>query len=217
MNPKKKPNYDPKQILQDLMDAVVSIYTDGSSGGGASLAAVADELDLNPIKVRKLLITAGVYESTIADDVLVLRRRGCSVPEIMRQMNLSRSSVNSYLPYTRPPYNAVEVSANADRVRKFRERNTAVEKLAAQPSFERLWSAILLFQAYPFYTAKGLKFKYTVNGGEIKVDRKEKTITIASVKMAYEKAKAGDITGPKKLGVFGAPYLYPIFLRLGVV
>ena len=34
-----------------------------------SLQAIADTLNLNPIKVRKLLITAGVYESDVAEKV----------------------------------------------------------------------------------------------------------------------------------------------------
>ena len=38
---------------------------------GMSLQAIADELGLNPIKVRKLLITAGVYASDVAEKVQV--------------------------------------------------------------------------------------------------------------------------------------------------
>ena len=34
-----------------------------------SLQAIGDELGLNPIKVRKLLITAGVYESDVVEKV----------------------------------------------------------------------------------------------------------------------------------------------------
>jgi hypothetical protein len=35
--------------------------------------------------------------------------------------------------------------------------------------------------------------------------------------MAYKKAvELGVVTGPKKLGVFGASYLWPIFVELGV-
>ena len=34
-----------------------------------SLQAISEELGLNPIKVRKLLITAGVYESEVAEKV----------------------------------------------------------------------------------------------------------------------------------------------------
>lgn len=97
MNPKKKPDYDPEEILQSLMDAAVEIYTEKES-----LRAVADELELNVIKVRKLLITAqywggaGVYESEVADNVNRLRKEGKTIPEIMTTLHLSKSSVNSY-------------------------------------------------------------------------------------------------------------------------
>ena len=34
----------------------------------------------------------------------------------------------------------------------------------------------------------------------------------------YKKAQElGCVTGPKQLGVFGASYLYPVFLRLGII
>ena len=58
-----KPNYDAAAILQEQMEAAVALYTNNS------LQTIADTLSLNPIKVRKLLITAGVYESEIADAV----------------------------------------------------------------------------------------------------------------------------------------------------
>lgn len=45
------------------MDAAVALYNT------MSLQAIADELSLNPIKVRKLLITAGVYESDVTEKV----------------------------------------------------------------------------------------------------------------------------------------------------
>lgn len=53
--------------------------------------------------------------------------------------------------------------------------------------------------------------------GELKVSRKEKSITRASVMLAYWKVKGQVVPGPKSMGgVFGASYLYPVFLRLGV-
>jgi len=53
------------------------------------------------------------------------------------------------------------------------------------------------------------------------IDRKEKTITRNTVLLAYEKAVAlmdteGCVAGPKNLGRFGASYLYPVFLELGI-
>ena len=63
---KSKPDYNPSAILQNQMDAAVALY---STADHPSLQTIADELDLNPIKVRKLLITAGVYKSEVADQV----------------------------------------------------------------------------------------------------------------------------------------------------
>ena len=59
-----KPNYDAAAILQEQMKAAVVLYEEDKS-----LQTISDTLSLNPIKVRKLLITAGVYESEIADAV----------------------------------------------------------------------------------------------------------------------------------------------------
>ena len=60
---KLKPEYDAGKNLKEQMDAAVALYENNS------LQAIADALSLNPIKVRKLLITARVYESDIAETV----------------------------------------------------------------------------------------------------------------------------------------------------
>ena len=73
-----------------------------------------------------------------------------------------------------------------------------------------------------FYTAKGLPFHYLIHGGELFVDRRSKSITISTVANALARIEtreaAGEaITGPKKIGCYGASYLYPVFLRLGII
>ncbi len=92
-----------------------------------------------------------------------------------------------------------------------------------------IWSLILAHAGEVFQTVKGLSFTYhqkiSRNDeplGELVIDRKKKTITRSTVVLAYEKAialmkKEGKVSGPKKLGVFGASYLYPIFLKLGIL
>ncbi len=86
-------------------------------------------------------------------------------------------------------------------------------------SLDNLWLTLHAFVGYPFYTAKGLEFTYIIRGNEMFVSRKDKSITRATVELAYKRAiELGTLaTGPKKLGVFGASYLYPIFIRLGVI
>lgn len=92
-----------------------------------------------------------------------------------------------------------------------------------------MWETVVIFAGYPFKTAKGLKFSYTVKTGrsgdlvgELLFDHKAKSITRATINLAFERAKEvqkkeGFVSGPKKLGVFGASYIYPVFVRLGII
>lgn len=76
-----------------------------------------------------------------------------------------------------------------------------------------------LYEDFPFYTMRNLEFAYVIRGNEMFVNRKEKSITKASVGMALNKALelGGVVSGPKKLGTFGASYLYPIFLYFDII
>lgn len=117
---KSKPDYNPSAVLQNQMDAAVALYDKEEH---PSLQIIADELDLNPIKVRKLLITAGVYKSEIADQAQQVfgthRKAGLSHTEAitatMRELNLSKASVTSYLPYEKGVYFSAEESAVGQR------------------------------------------------------------------------------------------------------
>lgn len=61
---KLKPEYNAGKNLKEQMESAVALYD-----SKMSLQAIGDELGLNPITVRKLLITAGVYESEVAEKV----------------------------------------------------------------------------------------------------------------------------------------------------
>ena len=108
-----KPEYNAGKNLKEQMDAAVIRYKDGMT-----LQAIADALSLNPIKVRKLLITAGVYESDMAKLVQqtfnTLRETqsySAAVTSTMSALQLSRSSVTSYLPYEKGVYFSEEAEA----------------------------------------------------------------------------------------------------------
>ena len=68
--------------MRELIGAVVELYLD--SGENVSIRQIADEFGMTPLKIRKLLITAGVFSSDVCDQVLELFRSGKSVPEIQR-------------------------------------------------------------------------------------------------------------------------------------
>lgn len=110
-----------------------------------------------------------------------------------------------------------------------------------------LWKAICLFAGYPFSTAGrggkgGIRFRYTVStpggsgghhyegenidgyGNEMWImtgdKEKKKSISRSTVERAMKTAMEmeGKVPGPKALNVPGAhSYLYPIFVRFGVV
>lgn len=170
-----KPDYNPSAILQNQMDAAVALY---STDAPSSLQTIADELDLNPIKVRKLLITAGVYKSDAADQVQKVfgthREAGLSHTEAiaatMRELNLSKASVTSYLPYEKGVYFPAETDSNnlsvgAERIRRMRKRNKVLEELRTEQTEEALWAAMIEFQGYKFRTYSGLVFSYSLKKG----------------------------------------------------
>ena len=122
-----KPEYSATKNLVQQMEAAAELYTDRMS-----LQAIADALALNPIKVRKLLITAGVYESDTAKLVRQTfntfretQNYSNAVTSTMAALRLSCSSVTSYLPYEKGVYfpedaEAENISAGAERQRHYR-------------------------------------------------------------------------------------------------
>lgn len=123
----------------------------------------------NPAKVKKLLITAHTYSSPITEKIQELRSNGHTVEQIMALLNLSRAAVNNNLPYEKIIYKMDEIktangsgelSVNADRVRIYKKRKRAVEKLRKDVNGEKLWECIVAFENYPFKTTSGLAFTY---------------------------------------------------------
>ena len=90
------------------------------------------------------------------------------------------------------------------------------------PTPQEVWAMLQAHEGETFYTAKGLPFHYLIHGRELFVNRKNKSITISTVANALARIKAREaageaITGPKKIGCYGASYLYPVLLALDVL
>lgn len=121
--------------------------------------------------------------------------------------------------------NMVSESKQAEKIRELKE---LVQKeingagMAHAALEDALWDALVLLEGKCFETAKHLKYSYSIRGYEIFVSRKDKSITRSTVNLslwnAMELQKAGlPVSGPKKLKTFGASYLYPIFVEIGVI
>jgi len=109
MRQKLKPDYDPESIQSDLVETVCFKYKPG-----VSVRAIAKEMELSPMKVRKILITGGVYSTDLSTEIGELYKDGKSVNEIAELLYTTTANVNSYLPYERIIYNMEERSTEAD-------------------------------------------------------------------------------------------------------
>lgn len=229
--PKKKPDYDREKEIEAFQARAVELFGEPyddrieRSEDAPSIRDVANAMNTTPLRVRKMLVTAGVYSTKLSRKVQSLYEDGCSIQQIMDETGLKRASVHAYLPYVKGNYNLPDSTLNAERKRVFRKRIRVCERLGQEidsPDAEKyLWDAIVAYADYPFLTEKGLSMKYTVRGGEIFFNRKEKSVTRASVMKAFHRARQlqhekGFVSGPKELGTFGASYIYPVFLRIGV-
>lgn len=87
-----------------------------------SLRQVAKEFNITVFKARKILITANHYSIEQSRTVNKLYNNGYSVEEIMGSTGLSRSSVQSYLPYKKSIYKLENKSVGADRMERWRQK-----------------------------------------------------------------------------------------------
>lgn len=60
--------------------------------------------EISEQKVRKILITKGVYSTPLSDKINTLRDQGLTPTEISKKLNISRAAVNSYMPYSKGQY-----------------------------------------------------------------------------------------------------------------
>ena len=143
---------------------------------------------------------------------------------------LKKSSINGYLPYAKYPYKPDELGTNAKRTALYRRRRLLCQEMQESPSEDKLWELIAVFQNYPFLTASGLPFSYSIKTGksgdytkELLIDRRKesKTLSFSSIRLAFEHAATlqGEIIArPKALGdIRGVSYIYPMLWRFGLI
>ena len=217
---KLKPEYDAGKNLKEQMESAVALYD-----SEMSLQAIGDALALNPIKVRKLLITAGVYESEVAEKVKntfeeyrETQDYKTSILSTSSTLQLSKASVTSYLPYQKgvcfPGTEKEKISVGAERQR-------------VDPTEENFWGVVVSYAGVGFKTYSGLPFSYEIKKGrngeytkELWIDRREKSKSLAwsSVLLALKNIKGEVVDRPKALGdIRGVTYIYGMFYRFGLI
>ena len=224
-----KPEYDAGKNLKEQIESAVALYD-----SEMSLQAIGEELGLNPIKVRKLLITAGVYESEVAEKVQATFQEyretqdyKTSILSTANTLKLSKASVTSYLPYKKgvyfPSTEKEKISVGAERQRRYR----AMKLWRAHPTEENFWGVVLAYVGIKFKTYSGLPFSYEIKKGrngeytkELWIDRREKSKSLAwsSIVLALGNIKGEVVSHPKALGdIRGVTYIYGMFYRFGLI
>lgn len=142
----KKPGYNSEVIQGELVEKVCSFFgrvfddfeverhaalrglRPGSPkwievmGDDRSINETAAEFSISPMKVRKILITGGYYDTETYRGIKGMKDAGLTVEEIANQIKKKPITVRSYLPYERVIYNLEERSVNADKLQRFKKR-----------------------------------------------------------------------------------------------
>ena len=213
----------------------------GDVSGRKKQELLAEEFGISRIKVRKILVTTGDVVAPQA--IKEMMAGGLKIDEIAQMLNMSKSTVNSWAGYSKGVY-GLDVSAAADRTQLYRARKAALAELKEKMNGLALWKAVCLFAGYPFTTSgrktkdgvKGQeKFKCSVSepgsaggrhydgeevegfGNELFINGREKGISRSSVDYAFQIALEGEVKGPKQLRIYGASYVYSLFVRFGLI
>lgn len=243
----RKPKYEnPEDIIQSFYKSVSDAYNSPGEGeqgreGKKKHELLAEEFGISRIKVRKILVTTGDVAAPQA--IKEMMAGGQKIDEIAQKLNMSKSTVNSWVGYSKGVY-GLDVSAAADRTHLYRARKQVIEELKNSKDSVTLWKAVCLFAGYPFQTAgrktkdgvRGQeKFKYVVSepggaggrryageevegyGNEIFVNGREKGISRSSVDYAFKIATTSTVPGPKALKIYGSSYVYALFVRFGLI
>ena len=77
---------------------------------------------VSTVKVRKILITEGLWESDTSRQIRLLLDQESTTEDIAKRLNMSVKNVQAYMPYERGVYGGENVSPDAKRAEKYRNR-----------------------------------------------------------------------------------------------
>ena len=102
----------------ELYDRVIESYAKTSS-----VKKTAEELGISVIKVRRVLITEGLWSSPTSEKIIELHKQGYSTAEIANMLHYTEKNVQAFLPYIRGTYWRENKSQDSVRSKEYRERN----------------------------------------------------------------------------------------------
>ena len=140
-------NKDKDSIQSSFMDAVEESYfnpdpddTTARVTGGRrhkTLVQVASEFDINPQKVKKILVTAKAIDTEQSRRIQKLAATGLTVKQIAEEEQISESAVKSYLPYSRVIYSMDDATKGAIKQREVRkEKQEVIQRMNGMMGYD---------------------------------------------------------------------------------
>ncbi len=105
------------KITGNQVNEVIQSYQNNHS-----IIETAKKTGISTVKVRKILITEGLWESDTSNKIGELIQRGMKTEEIANTLCMTVKNVQAYMPYERGLYGGEEVSKEAIRSDKYRNR-----------------------------------------------------------------------------------------------
>lgn len=113
----------------ELYDRIIDSYKKTSS-----VKKTAGELKTSAIKVRRVLITEGLWSSATSRSIHDLREQGLDTKQIAEKLHYTEKNVQAFSPYTKGAYDRENKSAYSVQSRKYRERKQTAADKAVKPA-----------------------------------------------------------------------------------
>lgn len=113
----------------ELYDRIIDSYKKTSS-----VKKTAGELKTSVIKVRRVLITEGLWSSATSRSIHDLRKQGLDTKQIAEKLHYTEKNVQAFSPYTKGAYDRENKSAYSVQSRKYRERKQTAADKAVKPA-----------------------------------------------------------------------------------
>ena len=99
-----------------------------------SVIEIASKLQISIVKVRRILITEGLWSSRSSDEIGKLHKQNYSVKEIAEKLHMTEKNVQAYLPYSKGVYGLDDKSESASWSDDFRRRKRRAADAQVVPS-----------------------------------------------------------------------------------
>ena len=103
-------------IQEDIYEQIIKEYQSSSS-----IIDIAEKFGISRTKVRRVLITEGLWSSRASEEIGMLAKEGYRPEQIAAKLHMTIKNVQAYLPYTRGMYGQ-HISGEAIRSRNYRNR-----------------------------------------------------------------------------------------------